>query len=553
MAAFPNLLGDLLDAKEEPVPETKNRKLNPGTPAPDLPAIAALVAGLMLPGLPAKDATVGEPRPLCERPVADGVFVAQTMDAQTLPDQLTSAGGEGPLPELAPEFVRLPSEALASNGLEAPPPAGLPHPAKAAETQAPPAAKSGTEQPGDPPPVAVRPMPTKPAPAPQPALAAETQVPPAVISRAEQPGDPPPITVRLMPTKPAPAPQPALVVNAMAPALSDSPKTPEDDASTQAGPVRLFSPAPDSRAFAPLPAPRTEAVAVAAEPAGVVVRALPAIRPAIEDSPIGEPSVGTPSLAFAARLIPIDKEPPVPGLPGQPAQATPAPDRAETETRPDPGAAPGKVRALARATPMAPTDPEQKRPESVPPARIAPYAESALMDSLPRDAPQSAPVHGTEPDGMRLDRGPAPGEPHRVPPALPPEVPQSVSPARDIRLQVSGEQRVDVRLTERAGEIQVAVRTPDTRLAGALRDELPALSARLELSGFRAETWHPDPPRPETFLRSSQPHASLSEDRQTGQRGGRHHEESPPRQPAQPPKARDSSPKEFSWLLSSFN
>ena len=55
-------------------------------------------------------------------------------------------------------------------------------------------------------------------------------------------------------------------------------------------------------------------------------------------------------------------------------------------------------------------------------------------------------------------------------------------------LQVTGgDQRVDVRLTERAGEVQVSVRTPDSQLAGALRDDLAALSARLEQSGFRAE------------------------------------------------------------------
>ena len=45
-------------------------------------------------------------------------------------------------------------------------------------------------------------------------------------------------------------------------------------------------------------------------------------------------------------------------------------------------------------------------------------------------------------------------------------------------------------MTERGGEVQVAVRTPDSRLAGALREDLPSLSTRLEQTGFRAETWH---------------------------------------------------------------
>jgi hypothetical protein len=64
--------------------------------------------------------------------------------------------------------------------------------------------------------------------------------------------------------------------------------------------------------------------------------------------------------------------------------------------------------------------------------------------------------------------------------------------ARDIRLDLgAGDSRVEVHVVERAGDVQVAVRTPDARLAGDLREELPALTARLEQSGFRTEAWHP--------------------------------------------------------------
>jgi hypothetical protein len=63
---------------------------------------------------------------------------------------------------------------------------------------------------------------------------------------------------------------------------------------------------------------------------------------------------------------------------------------------------------------------------------------------------------------------------------------------RDIRLAVdSGDRRVDVHVTERSGDLHVDVRTPDARLASELREGLPALTARLEQSGFRAEAWHP--------------------------------------------------------------
>jgi hypothetical protein len=76
--------------------------------------------------------------------------------------------------------------------------------------------------------------------------------------------------------------------------------------------------------------------------------------------------------------------------------------------------------------------------------------------------------------------------------AVPASDVKTSAPAREIQLQVNqGTQRVDVRVMDRGGEVHVAVRTPDAQLAGALRGDLPTLSAKLEQAGFRAETWHP--------------------------------------------------------------
>ncbi len=62
--------------------------------------------------------------------------------------------------------------------------------------------------------------------------------------------------------------------------------------------------------------------------------------------------------------------------------------------------------------------------------------------------------------------------------------------AHDIKLELTGTgPRVEVRLVERSGEVHVAVRTPDGRLADAMRDDLPALAARLEQSGFHGNEW----------------------------------------------------------------
>src|SRR5205823_2302833 len=107
--------------------------------------------------------------------------------------------------------------------------------------------------------------------------------------------------------------------------------------------------------------------------------------------------------------------------------------------------------------------------------------------------------------------------------------------ARDIRLEVSaGDQRVEVRLRERAGDVHVTVRTPDAGLAGALREDLPALSTRLNESGFRAETWRPDAP--------------------AGHHHGREQHHRPP-QPKVPEEQlnRKEKGKDFKWFMSTLH
>jgi hypothetical protein len=97
---------------------------------------------------------------------------------------------------------------------------------------------------------------------------------------------------------------------------------------------------------------------------------------------------------------------------------------------------------------------------------------------------------------------PAPAERPDAPPPADPKSsePTAVAPkretplpapvARDIRLEVGGpERKVEIRVIERAGEVRVAVRTPDDRLSDGLREHLPSLSSRLEQSGFRADEW----------------------------------------------------------------
>ncbi len=126
--------------------------------------------------------------------------------------------------------------------------------------------------------------------------------------------------------------------------------------------------------------------------------------------------------------------------------------------------------------------------------------------------------------------------------------------AREIRLELrDADARVNLRLVERAGAVQVDVRTPDSHLASSLRDDLPALAARLEQTGLRAESWHDAPAAPAGRVRMAESVSSassqLSQDQSRREGGGRDPQDGRPpekRQPIQP------KSKEFSWLYTSL-
>ena len=63
----------------------------------------------------------------------------------------------------------------------------------------------------------------------------------------------------------------------------------------------------------------------------------------------------------------------------------------------------------------------------------------------------------------------------------------------DVRLQVagSGDQRVDVRVMDRGGELRVSVRADDPSLVRSLQDNVADLSTRLDQAHFQSEVWTP--------------------------------------------------------------
>jgi hypothetical protein len=61
----------------------------------------------------------------------------------------------------------------------------------------------------------------------------------------------------------------------------------------------------------------------------------------------------------------------------------------------------------------------------------------------------------------------------------------------DLKIAGADNSQVDVRVSQRAGDVQVTVRTPDGELAQSLRQHLPELSDRLSQTGASGEIWQP--------------------------------------------------------------
>jgi len=60
-----------------------------------------------------------------------------------------------------------------------------------------------------------------------------------------------------------------------------------------------------------------------------------------------------------------------------------------------------------------------------------------------------------------------------------------------VRIALPDAPPVDIQIIDRAGQVQVAVRTPDPALQSSLRQDLGSLVNSLERSGYRAETFTP--------------------------------------------------------------
>ena len=351
--------------------------------------------------------------------------------------------------------------------------------------------------------------------------AALLQTPPFPIPFQQPQTPPPPISSGLAPAIPedsAPesyvtlpdgrsssltAPQPSRSVGG----ITLQPVAPEK----AAAPVSGTLPAPGEAATSAAPAPQ-------AAPPHVASTAEPRIRG-------GESKADSGAIAFQAKLTPHTQDQPQNAEPQHASAPKIAATNMETGRKPEPEHG-ESVTETAAAMPSAAPDTRAMAAvnPSVEPSRAE--APAAVKDAEP---PQAAPEAAPEPARLKQ------------------------SSVRDIRLEVSGgENRVELRLTERAGEVHVAVRTANSNLAGQLRQDLPVLTSRLEHAGFRAEVWHPTTlsERPaESGIRNSRAESGPGEDANGHNGAKRQQQETRDQQKSQTSKQKGN---QFTWIMSSL-
>jgi hypothetical protein len=307
-------------------------------------------------------------------------------------------------------------------------------------------------------------------------------------------------------------------------------RAPQPKPPLQAPPTPDVYPPQESAPVEPSAGP---AAATDIAPPTIELAAAPEAKDVERPSPQPELRAKTP-LAFGARLVdakPAHAEAKVSAAePGSPA---PEPQR-RSEPQPTEQSKTRAVRAPDDAEIV--TDGRREQPAAnTPPPRDPPAREApARADAAPKtEAPKPA-AHASE---------------------LPAEAPKASPTARDIRLEVTGaDRKVELRVIERAGEVQVAVRTPDEQLAGTLREHLPLLSSRLEQSGFRADQWRAADAGG-TERRLDVQSAAESSGRAPEHRGGneqRQQQEERRPQPADERKKPQEKGTAFEWLMQSL-
>ncbi|MDR3700075.1 MAG: flagellar hook-length control protein FliK [Candidatus Sulfopaludibacter sp.] len=330
--------------------------------------------------------------------------------------------------------------------------------------------------------------------------------------------------------------------------------------------IRYASPGPAAprETSAPHPAPRSPAQAPNAQPESFEsgANSQPSFPATVQDA--ATDSAPPAETAFLAHLVPATEPAPEAAPQARPVPAPPqtvatrpaVPEvpsvaSAATDNPPDPAAQPEPepARRMQKSAPAAEEHPKKAEAAAATPdtAHAEPATKTA---SQPLTAPEARPSSRT-PESPRTEFVPA----ARVLAAAPLSEPVS-TPAgpKNVEMHFSvDEGRVQVHVAERAGEVRVAVHTPDANLAGALREELPQLTSRLEQSGFHAETWHGPTAGSAEGIRPGEPSPGSprqdTPDSRQQNSGGQQQEEQQRRQPPEEQAAARSGRGDFSWLF----
>lgn len=229
--------------------------------------------------------------------------------------------------------------------------------------------------------------------------------------------------------------------------------------------------------------------------------------------------------------------------------------------------------AAAESNQLSPETSATSRSPKAPPAPLERQAPGAEFDASAGDAPPESPP-GVKPIPEPVSAA-APADAHKSQPPVRESHHAEISarnaperatpdhaeaagpkpnraPAREIALSVNGgDSRVELRVRERRGEIQVAVRTPDAALAGGLRDRLPSLSETLEQAGLKAEAWQTSfENRPSGDSASGG--GFRNEDGRNGQDARDRREDSDQNREPEAREDRTEEEKEFTWWMQSL-
>ena len=207
--------------------------------------------------------------------------------------------------------------------------------------------------------------------------------------------------------------------------------------------------------------------------------------PAIETAPVETPVAGTPS---SEKLRPVEKLPPEKPVQSVSEDLTFA-VRVQPREAPLPRVlSPNVSRNMVPVAAIRDAHRTESEEDTPPvPPRIE-NSDGIRSNTLP--APETSTPAPQTPPTTESHTEPAPAV--RVPEHMQTEV-KPAEPLKQISIQVgqAQQERVELRVVERAGELQVAVRSTNPEVAQGLRQGISELVGRLEQSGFRAEAWRP--------------------------------------------------------------